>query len=108
MPSSCFSDICFWTFLEAVTGNTGMTQYLPLRRNIEAQKAIGRAGWQMNWARKQCPAQDRRWDRKMAFRLRSWNLQKSGPRLKGAAWRFKFFLMSEGLILKPRTIPLDM
>lgn len=107
MSSSCFSDTYFWTLLEAATGNVGMTQYLPLRRNSETQKVIGKGGCQMNWTRKQCPG-DRRRDRKAAFMLRSWSLQKSGPRLEGAAWRFKFFFTSEGLILKWLTTPLDM
>lgn len=109
MPySSCFSDIYFWTLLEAVNGNLGMTQYLPLRRNSEATEGSREWGrWKMNWTRKQCPG-DRRWDRKPAFMLRSWNLQKSGPLLKGPAWRFKLFLMLEGLILTLLTTPLDM
>lgn len=78
-----------------------MTQYLPLGRNSEATE--GNREGQMNWTRKQCPG-DRRRDRM----LRSWNLQKHGPRLKGAAWRFKLFIMLEGLILKLLTTPLDM
>ena len=74
---------------------------------MRAQKAIGREGV-ADELDKEAVSRDRRWHRKPAFMLRSWNLQKSGPRLRGAAWRFKLFLMLEGLILKPLTTSLDM